>query len=349
MNGGPGPPPLEALLAGVHVVALPMHVRFRGTTLREVVLVHGPAGWGEFGAFEEYDDDEAAWWLASGIEAAWQGWPDPLRHSVVVNATVPAVAPDGVAALLARFPGCTTAKVKVAEPGQTTADDVARVAEVRALLGPAARVRVDANGAWDVDTALDTLTALARHGLDYAEQPCATLPELRRLRLALVASGVDVRLAADESVRKADDPFEVAASGAVDLAVVKVAPLGGVRRTLAVADRLRAEHGLPVVVSSALDSGVGITAGLAAAAALPDEPAACGLATAGLFARDVLDPPLVPEGGRLPVGARTPSPAALTELAASAARRDWWLDRVARCHAVLERRAGSASRPGGLG
>lgn len=332
---------MEDLLTGAHVVTLPMRVRFRGTSLREVVLLRGPAGWGEFGAFPEYDDDEAAWWLASGIEAAWLGWPEPLRHSVVVNATVPAVPPDEVGGVLARFPGCATAKVKVAEPGQTTADDVARVGRVRALLGPSARVRVDANGAWDVDTALDALTALARHGLDYAEQPCASLEELRRLRLALAARGVDVRLAADESIRKADDPFRVAAAGCVDLAVVKVAPLGGVRRTLAVADRLRAEHGLPVVVSSALDSGIGITAGLAAAAALDDEPAACGLATTGLLVRDVLDPPLVPHGGRLPVGAREPSAAALAELAAPAERRDWWLDRLARCHAVLECRAGS--------
>jgi O-succinylbenzoate synthase len=330
-------PSLEELRAGAHVVALPMRVRFRGTTLREVLLLHGPAGWGEFGAFPEYGDDEAAWWLASGVESAWEGWPEPLRDDVVVNATVPAVTPPAVAEVLARFPGCTTAKVKVAEPGQTTADDVARVAQVRALLGPAALVRVDANGAWDVDAALAALTALARHGLEYAEQPCATLAELRLLRGALAARGVDVPLAADESIRKAGDPFTVAAFGAVDLAVLKVAPLGGVRRTLAVAEHLRTEHGMPVVVSSALDSGVGMSAGLAAAATLPVEPPACGLATAGFFARDVLDPPLVPVDGRLPVGARSPSPEALAALAAPAARSDWWLDRLARCHAVLVR------------
>ena len=331
-------PPLEELRASARVVALPMRVRFRGTRVREVLLLHGPAGWGEFGAFGEYADDEASWWLASAIEAAWSGWPEPLRHSVTVNATVPAIAPGRVAGVLEAFPGCTTAKVKVAEAGQTPADDVARVAEVRALLGPSAAIRVDANGAWDVGTALAALTALARHGLEYAEQPCATLEEMRELRRRLAAARVDVPLAADESIRKADDPFAVAASGAVEVAVVKVPPLGGVRRTLAVADRLRGEHGLVVVVSSALDSGVGMAAGLAAAAALPDEPPACGLATAGLLARDVVRPPLVPERGRLPVGARTPDPAALADLAVPADRRTWWLDRLARCHAVLERR-----------
>ena len=335
-------PSLTDLVSGTHVVALPMRVRFRGTDCREVLLLQGPAGWGEFGAFPEYGDLEASWWLASAVEAAWYGWPEPLRHNVTVNATVPAVSPGEVAGVLAAFPGCTTAKVKVAEAGQAPADDAARVAEVRTLLGPAARIRVDANGAWDVETAVAALTALARHGLEYAEQPCASLDEMRELRRRLAAAGTDVRVAADESIRKADDPFRVAAADCVDLAVVKVPPLGGVRRTLAVAERLRAEHGLPVVVSSALDSGVGIAAGLAAAASLPDEPAACGLATAGLFARDVLVPPLVPSDGALPAGARTPDPVALVDLAVAPERRAWWLDRVARCHTILERRAGSS-------
>ncbi|HZI96492.1 MAG TPA: o-succinylbenzoate synthase [Actinomycetales bacterium] len=336
-------PSLDDLLVDAHVVTLPMRVRFRGALAREVLLLRGPAGWGEFGPFVEYGDAEASWWLASAVEAAWRGWPEPLRRHVTVNATVPAVPPDQVAGVLAVFGGCATAKVKVAEAGQARSDDVARVAEVRALLGPAGRIRVDANGAWDVDTAVETLTALARYDLEYAEQPCASWRELRELRLRLAAAGTDVPIAADESIRKAEDPFTVAAGGAVDLAVVKVAPMGGVRRTLAVVERLRAEHGLPVVVSSALDSGVGIAAGLAAAAALPDEPPACGLATTVLLVRDVVEPPVVPSGGVLAVGARAPDPGALVRLAAPVERRGWWLDRVARCYRVLERRAGSSA------
>lgn len=336
-------PGLAELLEGAQVVVLPMRVRFRGITAREALLVQGPAGWGEFSPFPEYGDDEAAWWLAAAVEAAWCGFPPPRRERVRVNATVPAVAPDQVAGVLAGFDGCTTAKVKVAEPGQDLAQDLARVREVRALLGPAGQVRVDANGGWDVATAFEALTALAPVGLAYAEQPCATLAELRELRARLQVAGVGVPLAADESIRRAGDPFMVAASGAVDVAVVKVAPLGGVRRTLAVAERLRDDHGVAVVVSSALDTSVGLAAGVAAAAALPVEPAACGLGTAALMARDVVVPALMPSGGALPVGAVTPDATALRALAANRQRRAWWLDRLARCHEVLRRRTG----PGG--
>jgi O-succinylbenzoate synthase len=330
------PPDLDALLAGAHVVALPMRVRFRGVEVREAVLLQGPAGWGEFAPFAEYGDAEAAWWLAAGVEAAWHGWPDPRRTTVEVNATVPAVAPERVAEVLARFDGCRTAKVKVAEPGQSLADDVARVAEVRSVLGPAGRVRVDANGAWDVDQAVTALRALAPYGLEYAEQPCRDLSELALLRRRLAAAGVDVAVAADESIRKAEDPFAVAASGAADVAVVKVPPLGGVRRTLAVAEVLGRDHGLPVVVSSALDTAVGIAAGLAAAAALPDLPYACGLATGSLLADDVTAG-VRPAGGRLAVGPVAPDPERLRVLAAPADRSAWWLDRLARCWERLAR------------
>ena len=343
-------PPLAEVLAAAHVVRLPMRVRFRGVEARETVLLRGPAGWGEFGPFAEYADAEAATWLAAGLESAWQPWPDPLRADVEVNATVPAVAPDRVAAVLERFAGCRTAKVKVAEPGQALADDVARVAEVRRLLGSGGRVRVDANGAWTVTEALAALNALAVHDLEYAEQPCRSVPELAALRTALARAGVDVPVAADESIRKASDPFAVAAAGAADLAVVKVAPLGGVRRTLAVAEVLRRDHGLPVVVSSALDSAVGIGAGLAAAAALPVEPPACGLGTGSLLAADVAAAPGRPRDGRLPAGRVVPDLDALVALAAPEDRRRWWLDRVARCHALLSG-AGAAggAEPGAPG
>jgi O-succinylbenzoate synthase len=334
-------PDVAELLDASYVVRLPMRVPFRGVSEREALLLRGPAGFGEFAPFTEYGDAEAAWWLTSAVEAAWQGFPPPLRPTVAVNATVPAVPPQDVAGVLAVFDGCTTAKVKVAEPGQTLADDLARVREVRRLLGPGGRIRIDANGSWDVGQARAALAALAPSSLEYAEQPCASLGELQALRAALTADGVHVRVAADESIRKADDPFAVAATGSVDVAVVKVAPLGGVRRMLAVAEVLAKRHGVEVVVSSALDTSVGIAAGLAAAAALPTEPPACGLATAGLLAADVTHRPLLPAGGRLPAGPVDADPDLLARYAAPADRRDWWLARLTRCHALLADRAGS--------
>ncbi len=325
-------PDLEEVLAAAHVVRLPMRVRFRGVEEREAVLLNGPAGWGEFSPFLEYPDQEAARWLASALEAAWQGAPPARRAQVPVNATVPAVPAELVAQVLARFPGCRTVKVKVAETGQDLTQDLARVAAVRQVLGEGAQLRVDANGGWDVEQALTALRALGEHGLEYAEQPCATVPELAELRRRLATERVGVLVAADESIRKVRDPFAVLAAGAADVCVIKVAPLGGVRAALAVAARL-AEHDVPVVVSSALDTSVGIATGLRLAAALPDLRYACGLGTVALFTRDVADPPLLPAGGVLPVPAAAfgPDPRVLRELAAPPARRAWWLDRLRRC------------------
>ncbi|GAA5021146.1 o-succinylbenzoate synthase [Terrabacter aeriphilus] len=324
-------PPLGELLERTHVVAQPMRVRFRGVDVREAVLIEGPCGWGEFGAFPEYGDEESARWLAAAVEGAYAGWPDPVRGAVPVNATVPAVGPERVPEVLARFDGCTTAKVKVAESGQVVDDDVDRVAAVRAALGPAGRIRVDANGGWDVETATTALGRLHAYDLEYAEQPCATVEELVGLRMALARKGIDVPIAADESIRKAEDPVRVARLGAADLVVVKVAPLGGVRRALEVVDAC----GLPAVVSSALDTSVGIAAGVALAAALPELEHACGLGTVGLFERDVAVPPLRPAGGVLAPGRVAPDPTSLLELAATADRQAWWRDRLSRCHAVL--------------
>lgn len=327
-------PALEQVLADAHVVRLPMTVRFRGLLEREALLLRGPAGWGEFSPFVEYDDVEAARWLAGAVDDAWSPPPAAVRSSVAVNATVPAVPAAEVADVLARFPGCTTAKVKVAERGQSLREDVARVAEVRSVLGPAGRVRVDANGGWSVDDAVRALQALALHGLEYAEQPCATLDGLREVRVRLARAGAPVAVAADESIRKAADPLLVAAAGAADVVVVKVAPLGGVAAALQVARGC----GLPVVVSSALDTSVGLAAGVRLAAALPELPFACGLGTASLLAADVVGDSLRPVDGALDVGragAAAPDPALLARHAAPAERRAWWLDRLRRCHAVL--------------
>jgi O-succinylbenzoate synthase len=316
-------PRLDDLLDRLHVVALPMRVRFRGIVVREVALFDGPAGWGEFGAFLEYAPPEAAHWLASAVEAAYQAPPSPVRDRIPINATVPAVDPARVPAVLARFPGARTAKVKVAEPGQTLADDVARINAVRALV---ATVRVDANGGWTVPEAAAAARALTADGpLEYLEQPCATVPELAELRRL-----VDVPVAADESIRKADDPLLVVRAKAADVAVLKVAPLGGVARLLEIA----AQIDVPIVVSSALDSAVGMARGLLAAGCLPDLRYACGLGTGGLFVEDVTDmAPAV--DGYLPVGPVTPDPGRLHALAAPPARRDWWIERVKACYTSL--------------
>ena len=313
---------LDDLLDRLHVVALPMRVRFRGITVREVALIDGPAGWGEFGAFGEYPPQEAAYWLASAIESAYGTRPPARRDSIPVNATVPAVPAGQVAEVLARFPGATTAKVKVAEPGQTLAEDVARVNAVRALIPT---VRVDANGGWTLEQAVAAAAALSADGpLEYLEQPCATVAEL-----ALLRRRIDIPVAADESIRRAADPLAVVRAGAVDIAVLKVAPLGGVAALL----RIAAAIDIPVVISSALDSAGGIAAGLAAAAALPRLEHACGLGTGGLFVDDVAD--LAVADGRLAVTDIVPDPARLADLAAPADRRDWWIARVRACQALL--------------
>jgi O-succinylbenzoate synthase len=316
-------PPLDELLDRLHVVALPMRVRFRGIMVREVALIDGPAGWGEFGAFLEYEPPEAAHWLAAAIEAAYESPPDIRRDRIPINATVPGVTADEVPEMLARFPGARTAKVKVAEPGQSLADDVARVNAVRAAVPT---VRVDANGGWSVDEAVAAATALTADGpLEYMEQPCKTVPELAEVRRR-----VDVPVAADESIRKADDPLHVVRADAADIAVLKVAPLGGVRKLLDIATQID----IPIVVSSALDSAVGIGRGLLAAAALPELPYACGLGTGGLFIDDVVEP-MLPVDGYLLVKPATPDPARLETLAASPERRQWWIDRVKACHQLM--------------
>ncbi len=310
-----------------------MQVRFRGVMHREIALFSGPSGWGEFSPFLEYGAPEAARWLGAAIDAAWGKWPAAVRSSVPVNATVPAVDASEVASVLARYDGCRTAKVKVAERGQTLADDLSRVAAVRDVMGSSAFVRVDANGGWSVDDAASAIAALAPYGLEYVEQPCQTVEELVDLRKLLTRNGIDVLIAADESIRKAEDPLRVARLGAADVAVIKVAPLGGVSSAL----RIATESGLPTVVSSAIDSSVGIASGIALAAALPELPFACGLGTLELMAGDVVPDSLVPQGGSLLVRRPNPDSALLAEHRAPEDRQQWWRERVAACHAHLTR------------
>ncbi len=305
----------------LHVFSIPLRTRFRGITVREGVLLRGDAGWGEWSPFLEYDDPTARPWLDCAREAADVGWPGPLRTVVPVNVTVPATDPDRAHAIVTAG-GCRTAKVKVAERGQTLADDLARVEAVRDALGPAGLVRVDANGAWDVDEAVRSIAAIDRAagGLEYVEQPVMAVEDL-----AVVRRRVDVPVAADESIRRAEDPYRVRDLEAADIAVLKVQPLGGVRACLRIAEDI----GLPVVVSSAVESSVGIAAGVALAAALPELHHACGLATVQLLTDDVVTEPMLPVDGMLRVARPEVDAAALARLAAPADRVAHWRDRLA--------------------
>lgn len=308
------------------VYAIPMVTRFRGIEVREGMLIEGPAGWGDFCPFPEYDDREAASWLTTAIEACTVGWPDPVRGRIPVNATVPAVAP-AIAHEIVSASGCRTVKVKVADHPDSIDEDIARLEAVRDAVGDG-HVRVDANGAWDVDTAVTAIPRLDRAagGLQYVEQPCTTIDELAQVRRK-----TDVRIAADESIRRAEDPMKVAVAEAADIAVIKCTPLGGVRRALRVAESC----GLPVVVSSAVETSVGLSAGLALAGALPELDLACGLGTLSLLDGDVVGPAraLTPVDGYLPVApvTPTPDPALLDRYEMrDPARVRWWRDRLTR-------------------
>ncbi|RSM34674.1 O-succinylbenzoate synthase [Amycolatopsis balhimycina DSM 5908] len=306
------------------VYAIPLRTRFRGITVREGVLVHGPAGWGEFCPFADYSDAESVPWLRAALEASEAGWPSPVRDRVEVNTTVPVVGPEKAYELV-RASGCRTAKVKVADPRVSLADDCARVEAVRDALGPGGAIRVDANMAWDVDTAVRAITDLdkAAAGLEYAEQPCPSIEDL-----AAVRRRVGVRIAADESIRRAEDPLKVAVAGAADIAVLKVSPLGGVRRALEVAEAC----GLPCVVSSAVETSIGLAAGLALAGALPELEFACGLGTLSLLEGDVSTESLSPVDGYLPVLRTAPEPASGYPAPPGVAAA--WEDRLSRVRAL---------------
>ena len=312
------------------VLSIPLRTRFRGITVREGMLFRGEAGWGEFSPFLEYDAPTSAPWLLAALEAANEGWPEPLRDRIPVNVTVPACGPEEAAAIVRASNGCRTAKVKVAERGQSLADDQARVEAVREAIGDGL-IRIDANGGWSFDEAVTRIPLLdkAAGGLEYVEQPCADVEDL-----AVVRRRVDVPIAADESIRRAEDPYRVRDLEAADIAVLKVQPLGGVRACLRIAEDI----GLPVVVSSAVESSVGIAAGVALAAALPVLDHACGLATVQLLTDDVVGKPLLPVEGHLPVGRPEIDSGALARNRADEARAAHWEARLAEVRAACEDR-----------
>lgn len=338
-------PTLADLQERAFVVSLPMRVTFRGVNHREMLLFAGPAGWGEFGAFPEYGDEEAAHWLASGLEMAWLGPPPAVRTQIPVNGTIPALdvvtQQNTIRRLVQQdFAGVRTFKIKVAERGQSWADDVARVALVHHC-APSARLRVDANMGWTVAEARSILPRIVEAAggsdfFDYAEQPCRTVSELVELHDTLAGS---IPLAADESIRRATDPLRVIAAGAVDRVVVKAAPLGGPRALL----RLASHIPYPLTVSSALDSAIGMNAGLAAAAALP-VVADCGLGTGSFFTADVCEPHQLVDG-HLPYRIAAPAPARLEELRAPVGREQWWRERLERCYPLATHLANVVASP----
>ena len=277
---------------------IPMRHRFRRIDHRDAVLIKGPAGWGEFSPFPGYLPEVSARWLACALEAACSELPEPGRAMVPVNVTIPAVSPEVAGALVAES-GASTAKVKVGEPGENPSDDEIRVRAVREAIGPQGRIRIDANAAWDVDTAVERLQALAVFGLEYVEQPVATVEEMIELRRR-----TEIPLAVDELVRLAPNPLEVIESGAADILVLKVQPMGGVGRVLELAGRAR----IPLVISSALETSVGIYPGLVAASLLDDLDYACGLGTVAMMEGDPTREPLIAVDGYLEVRRPEPDP-----------------------------------------
>ena len=323
-------PSLADLVSAARVVALPLRTRFRGLEEREVLLFEGPNGWAEWSPFVEYPDEEAAVWLAAAIDFAYADLPPLHRDRIAVNATLPAVEADLVERVLANFGDFSTVKIKVAETGQTLADDVSRIQRVRELY-PTAKIRLDANGGFEIETAVELVSKLAGLGieLEYFEQPVSSIAEMAELRLQLTRMGV--LIAADESVRKVSDPLAVAQANAADILVLKAAPLGGIARALEIAR----EAELPVVVSSALDSSVGLSMGAHLAAALPELKFDCGLATSALLAGDVTREPLRAENGYIDVRRVEVDQAKLEVFKAQDHREDWWLERLERVYRLL--------------
>ena len=313
----------KELLSTMRVIALPMKTRFRGVTVREVALFKGEYGWGEFSPFLEYDDHESSRWLASAIEAATQPRPTQLRSSIPVNGTIPATNDKKVIDdLVASYPGVATYKVKV---GENLSEDIARLARIRSL-GRKVNIRIDVNGLWSVKDALTNLYAFYENvgPFEYVEQPCATVDELRELKSKI---HIPLKIAADEVIRKAEDPFAIDLKGAADIVMLKVQPLGGIKRSLAIAEH----HGLPAVVSSALESAIGINYGLELAASLKELNYDCGLATGALMSLDVANLPI--SAGSIEISELDIK---LDGLEVAPDRYEWWKNRAMRCAEVLD-------------
>ena len=312
----------QSLLETMRVIALPTKTNFRGINLREVALFHGEYGWGEFSPFLEYGYEESAPWLISAIEAATKPRPQLYRNSVKVNGTIPALNnPAEIERIVDSFPGVGTFKVKV---GENLPEDIARLAKVKSLR-PKAKLRIDVNGTWSVQEAVTNLRAIYENigPLEYVEQPCGTVEELRELKEQLK---IDIKISGDEVLRKAADPFAVILDGAIDIVMLKVQPLGGISR----AHSLAQHHKLPVVVSSALESAVGIHYGLHLAASLPEMNFDCGLGTGSLLGADVAELPIV--NGEIEITEIEPE---FNGYEVAPDRYEWWKNRVMKTAELL--------------
>lgn len=318
-------------MTAAHVVSLPLKTKFRGLDSREVLLIEGKSGWTEWSPFIEYEDPEAARWLGAAVEFGFGQIPASLRTEIGINATLPAIDNQAeISELLARFGTFRTVKIKVAETEQSADQDLARIQYV-SNAHPNAKIRIDANGAWSVEQALGFLQKLVGINIEYIEQPCATLGELAQLRVELSNRDLRFPVAIDESIRKSTNPSQVDFESAADVFVIKNQPLGGIAKSL----NLAAKTKIPVVVSSALESSVGISMGLHLAAALPKLELDCGLGTVALFDDDVVEQSLIARNGKLGVQRVNVSAAKLEELAVTYERKNWWLARLERCYQLL--------------
>ena len=308
----------QELLSTMRVVALPMKTNFRGVTVREVALFRGEYGWAEFSPFLEYGDDESSLWLQSAIEAATSERPTIYRTQIPVNGTIPAINnKNQIKKLIESYPGVSTFKVKV---GENLPEAIASLAQIRSL-GRKIKIRIDVNGGWTVDQALTNLYAMYEEvgPFEYVEQPCSTVEELRELKSKI---RIPLVIAADEVIRKAANPFAIDLEGAADILMLKVQPLGGIARSLAIAGH----HKLPVVVSSALESAVGISYGLELAASIENLSFDCGLATGSLISVDVATLPI--KDGAISL---TDLDIRLDGLDVAPDRFEWWKNRTMRC------------------
>ena len=325
-------PSLSSLVAASRVVSVPLRTKFRGITERELLVFEGANGWSEWAAFTEYSDEEAATWLAAAIEWGFSPLPKTKRRSVKVNAILPAVKPEEVSKILSRAGKFSTVKIKVAEAGQDLSEDLARILEVHSLF-PEAKIRLDANGGFDIAQAMQLLEKLSFEGveLQYFEQPVASIAELAEIKLEISKRGLTTPIAADESVRKSSDPLAVELAGAADILVLKSAPLGGIASALEIA----ASSKLPVVSSSAMQSSIGLAAELHFAACLDSMEFDAGLGTINLFAGDLVKDSLRPVDGVLEVRRPEVSTSALDTLKAEDHRYDWWIARLERCGRLI--------------
>ena len=299
----------------LQVVSIPVKANFRGINFREIALFEGPAGWSEFSPFIEYSNKESSTWLKAAIEGATKEPPKPIRDQVEINATLPNVKVSEVKDLLAGFNGCNTIKIKINDFETDQALLIECLKEV-----PKAKFRLDVNGGWALEEAIANVQSYEKAFgslIEYIEQPCTDFADLNSLR-----NSTGIKIAVDESIRKylAGDLTKI--KEVADIAIIKWAPTGGFDAALEVIEKI----GLPVVISSALDSSVGISHGLSLAEAVPNLYGACGLGTVCLLEGDVTSNPLMPINGI--IKNRKVIPDRIEEFKAESGRQKWWQDRA---------------------